>query len=55
MPVRDVHLHEQVLQDFRSVVHLYRDADRGQMNSPAYLQLQQTIDEVQQVIRQLVW
>jgi hypothetical protein len=53
MPVRDVHLHEQVLQDFRSVVHLYRDADRGQMNSPAYLQLRQTIDEVQQVIRQL--
>jgi integrase len=53
MPVRDVHLHEQVLQDFRSVVHLYKDANKGQMNSPAYLQLQQTINEVKQVILQL--
>ena len=53
MPVRDVHLHEQVLQDLRSVVHLYKDADKGQVNSPAYLQLQRTINEVQQVILQL--
>lgn len=53
MPVRDLRLHEQVLQDFRSVVHLYKDADRGQMTSPAYLQLQRTINEVQQVIAQL--
>ncbi|MFM0142454.1 site-specific integrase [Paraburkholderia sp. RL18-085-BIA-A] len=53
MPVRDAHLHEQVLQDLRSVVHLYKDADKGQANSPAYLQLQRTIDEVQQVISQL--
>ncbi|MFM0218017.1 tyrosine-type recombinase/integrase [Paraburkholderia caledonica] len=53
MPVSDIRLHEQVLQDFRSVVHLFNDSEKGQTSSPAYMQLQRTIDEVQQVMVQL--
>ncbi|MCV2361642.1 tyrosine-type recombinase/integrase [Paucibacter sp. TC2R-5] len=53
MPVRDVALHEQVLTDFRSVVTFYKDSGRGEQESPAYLQLQRTISEVQGVLREL--
>jgi integrase len=53
MPVRDLTLHEHVLNEFRSIVHFYKNASRGEENSPAYLQLQRTISEVQSVIREL--
>ncbi|MFZ3127306.1 MAG: site-specific integrase [Rhodoferax sp.] len=53
MPVRDLALHEQVLDEFRGIVHFYQDIGRGETHSPAYLQLQRTISEVQGVIREL--
>ena len=53
MPVRDQALHERVLSDFRGVVRIFLDAARGDASSPAYLQLQRTISEVQGVILQL--
>lgn len=53
MPVRDVALHEQVLKDFRGIVLFYKDIGHGETASPAYLQLQRTISEVQGVISEL--
>jgi integrase len=53
MPVSDLALHELVLDEFRSIVHFYKNASRGEENSPAYLQLQRTISQVQSVIREL--
>jgi hypothetical protein len=53
MPVRDAGLHAQVLEDFRGIVHFYMDVGRGETQSPAYLQLQRSISEVQNVIRDL--
>ena len=53
MPVTDLALHEQVLKDFRGIVHFYKDVGRSESHSPAYLQLQRTISEVQGVIREL--
>lgn len=53
LPVRDKGLHEQVLMDFRSVVNDFRAAGMSDQISPAYLQLQRTIAEVQSVINQL--
>lgn len=53
MPVRDMSLHEQVLKDFRSIVLFFKEGGHGDMNSPAYLQLQRTIAEVQAVIEEL--
>lgn len=53
MPVRDLALHEQVLKEFRSIVLFYKDVGHGEVASPAYLQLQRTISEVQGVIREL--
>jgi integrase len=53
MPVRDVALHQQVLKDFRSVVNLYKDSGAGEQESPAYLQLRRTINDVQGIINQL--
>ncbi len=53
MPVQDRALHEQVLKDFRGIVLFYKDIGHGEAASPAYLQLQRTISEVQGVIREL--
>lgn len=53
MPVRDLALHELVLDEFRGIVHFYKNASRGEEHSPAYLQLQRTISEVQSVIHEL--
>lgn len=53
MPVRDAELHAQVLEDFRGIVKFYMDVGRGETQSPAYLQLQRSISEVQKVIRDL--
>lgn len=53
MPVHDLEMHKQVLREFRSVVMQFRDIGQGDMSSPAYLQLQRTISEVQAVITEL--
>lgn len=53
MPVRDLPLHRQVLQDFRSVVLDFKSTGRSEVSTPAFLQLQRTISEVQQVIQAL--
>ena len=53
MPVHDKAVHERVLGDFRSVVNLFQQSSRGDANSPAYLQLQRTINEVKVVIEEL--
>jgi integrase len=53
MPVHDKAVHERVLGDFRSVVTLFQQSSRGDANSPAYLQLQRTINEVKVVIEEL--
>lgn len=46
----DPAIHKKVLSDFREIVHFYYSASRGENQSPAYLQLRQTISEVQSVI-----
>lgn len=46
----DVNIHKKVLADFREIVHFFYAASRGENQSPAYLQLRQTINEVQDVI-----
>lgn len=53
MPVIDIAMHEKVLEEFRGIVHLYKDVSRGENHSPAYLQLQRTINEVMGVIQDL--
>jgi integrase len=53
MPVHDKAVHERVLGDFRSVVTLFQQSSRGDVNSPAYLQLQRTINDVEVVIEEL--
>jgi hypothetical protein len=53
MPVQDKAVHERVLGDFRSVVTLFQQSSRGDANSPAYLQLQRTINDVKVVIEEL--
>jgi hypothetical protein len=53
MPVHDKAVHERVLVDFRSVVTLFQQSSRGDANSPAYLQLQRTINDVKVVIDEL--
>jgi integrase len=53
MPVIDIAMHEKVLGEFRGIVHLYKDVSRGEAQSPAYLQLQRTINEVMGVIQDL--
>jgi integrase len=49
-PVSDLELHKQVLAEMRSVVTTFKDVSRGETTSPAYLQLRQTISEIQAVI-----
>lgn len=46
----DVEMHKQVLSDFRQIVQFFYHASRGEDQSSAYLQLTQTINEVQSVI-----
>lgn len=46
----DVEIHKQVLSDFREIVRFFYVASRAENQSPAYLQLKQTINEVQNVI-----
>ncbi len=53
MPLRDKAIHEQVLADMRSVVLFFSESSRGDTRSPAYLQLQRTIAEIQTVLTEL--
>jgi integrase len=53
MPVLDKNIHERVLSDLRGVVGFFFDSSRGDASSPAYLQLQHTISEVQSVIGEI--
>lgn len=53
MPVTDKALHERVLSDMRDVVLFFDRSSRADTNSPAYLQLQRTIAEIQTVINDL--
>ncbi|MHC9085971.1 site-specific integrase [Luteimonas sp. RIT-PG2_3] len=53
MPIHDVQVHSKVLADFRGVARFFHDSSRGNGVSPAYLQLERTIAEVQAVVAEL--
>ena len=53
MPVNNLAIHQQVLDDMRGVVKLFYEASRGEEHSPAYLQLKRTISGIQSVIDEL--
>lgn len=53
MPIHDLPMHAKVLSDFRGVARFFHDASRGDSVSPAYLQLERTISEVQAVVNEL--
>lgn len=50
MPVRDLGIHQHVLQEFRGVIRKFINVSRNDAKSPAFLQLQQTISDIQAVI-----
>ena len=53
MPLHDKAMHERVLAAMREVVMFFDQSSRGDTRSPAYLQLQRTIAEIQAVIEEL--
>jgi integrase len=53
MPLHELPIHQQVLQDLRGIVVFFNEASRGDANSPAYLQLQRTITNVQSIIAEI--
>ncbi|MCO4856472.1 site-specific integrase [Herbaspirillum sp. WGmk3] len=53
MPTTDLKLHGQVLSDMREVVLFFERSSRADVKSPAYMQLQRTISEIQTVIGEL--
>lgn len=53
MRVNDRVTHERVLHDMREVVLFFDSSSRGDSKSPAYMQLQRTIGEIQSVIAEL--
>jgi len=53
MPTTDLILHTQVLSHMREVVLLFERSSRSDAKSPAYMQLQRTISEIQTVIGEL--
>ncbi len=53
MPLHDKAMHERVLAEMRDVVLFFERSSRGDVRSPAHLQLQRTIAEVQTVIEEL--
>jgi hypothetical protein len=53
MPLHDSTIHKKVLEDMRSIVTLFSSASKNDSSSPAFLQLQRTISEVQQVIQEI--
>lgn len=53
MPLSDVEIHKQVLMDMRQVVSLFIKSGREDNNSPAFLQLKHTINNIQSIISEL--
>lgn len=53
MPIHDAQMHSRVLADFRGVARFFHESSRGGAASPAYLQLERTIAEVQAVVDEL--
>ena len=53
MPIHDVQMHSRVLADFRDVARFFHDSSRSDAVSPAYIQLERTIAEVQAVVVEL--
>jgi hypothetical protein len=53
MPVHEIGIHEQVLDDFRNIINTFRGASRDEQSSPAFLQLQHTISSVQAIIEEI--
>lgn len=53
MPLSDAEIHRRVLKDLREIVVFFNEASKGELASPAYLQLQRTISGVQQVISEI--
>lgn len=53
MPLSDVEIHKQVLMDMRQVVSLFVKSGREDNNSPAFLQLKHTINNIQSIISEL--
>ena len=53
MPVRELPVHEEALTAMRSIVLFFVESSRSEEKSPTYLQLQQTIGQIQAVMRAL--
>lgn len=53
MPLHDSEIHKKVLGDFRSVVSLFADSSRADLHTPAFLQLEKTIENVQSLIAEI--
>ncbi len=53
MPVQDIGMHSKVLADLRGIVRFFHSSSRSDSVSPAYLQLERTIAEVQAVVVEL--
>ncbi|BCS53904.1 site-specific integrase [Geobacter sp. SVR] len=53
MPINDLAIHQQVLEDMRNVVKLFYNFSQGEEHSPTYLQLKRTITCVQAVIAEI--
>lgn len=53
MPLQDVAIHQQVLKEMREVVGFFITEAKGDPISPTYLQLQNTISGVQQIIAEI--
>ncbi len=53
MPINNVEIHKQVLMDIRQVVSLFIKSGREDNNSPAFLQLKHTINNIQSIISEL--
>lgn len=53
MPVKDSRIHEEVVQNLRTVVKNFADASRGNDESPAYTQLRRTLTAATQVVAEI--
>lgn len=53
LPINNPEIHKKVLEDFRSVVVLFNESSKGEQNSPAYSQLQSTINLIQSTIYEI--
>lgn len=53
MPINDLAIHQQVLKDMRKVVNSFITSGRSDDNTPAFLQLKHTINNIQSIIFEL--